>query len=172
MFVEIGCMQWLNLYLGHPMYSLMVVLAALLLYAGLGSLAAGSSTLPVLPKLRAGMLGAAALIPVWLTVMKYVIPLTERWGLTGRIGVVLMSLLPLGLCMGIPFATGLSYLADRHARFIPWAWGINGLTSVAASILAVVLAMRIGFTAVVLLGAVVYIAGYIAFSRHVPPITP
>jgi MFS family permease len=169
MFVEIGCMQWLSLYMGHPMYSLTVVLAALLFYAGLGSLAAGRWTQPILPRLRAGMLGTAVLIPAWLAAMKYVIPLTARWSLTGRISVVLVSLLPLGLCMGIPFATGLCYLADRHARFIPWAWGINGLTSVVASILAVVLAMRIGFTAVVLLSAVVYIAGYFSFSRHVSP---
>jgi len=171
MFVEIGCMQWLNLYLGHPMYSLMVVLAALLLYAGLGSLAAGRLTLALMPKLRVGMLGTAVLIPAWLVAMKYVMPLTERWSLSGRIAVVLASLLPLGLCMGIPFATGMRYLAGRHARFIPWAWGINGLTSVAGSILAVVLAMRIGFTAVVLLGAVVYVAGYVAFLRHLSPST-
>jgi hypothetical protein len=164
MFVEVGCMQWLSLYLGHPMYSLMVVLAALLFYAGVGSLAAGRLELELLPKLRLGMFGTAILIPVWLVVMKYVIPLTERWALSGRIAVVLASLLPLGLAMGVPFATGLRYLANDQPRFIPWAWGINGLTSVAASILAVIAAMRIGFTAVVLLGSLVYIAGYSAFA--------
>src|SRR5204862_6395746 len=138
MFVAVGCMQWLSLYLGHPMYSLMVVLAALLFYAGLGSLAAGRLELVLLAKLRVGMFGTAILIPVWLIAMKYLIPLTERWALSGRIAVVLASLLPLGLAMGVPFATGLRYLADHHPRFIPWAWGINGLTSVAASILAVI----------------------------------
>ena len=169
MFVEVGCMQWLNLYLGHPMYSLMVVLASLLIYAGLGSLSAGNWEAPILRKLRAGMLGTACFVVAWLAAMKYVIPLTERWSLTGRITVVLVSLLPLGFCMGIPFATGLRYLADRHQRFIPWAWGINGLTSVAASILSVVLAMRIGFTAVVLLGAGVYAGGYFLFLRYLQP---
>lgn len=128
------------------------------------SLAAGRSELVLLAKLRVGMFGTAILIPVWLIAMKYLMPLTERWALSGRIAVVLASLLPLGLAMGVPFATGLRYLADHHPRFIPWAWGINGLTSVAASILAVILAMRIGFTAVVSLGSLVYIAGYVAFA--------
>lgn len=166
MFVEIGCMQWLNLYLGNPMYSLMVVLAGLLLFAGCGSLLAGQMTGPVLARLRWGMLGTAALIPAWLLMMKVVMPLTERWMLGGRIAVVLLSLLPLGLCMGIPFATSLRHLADRESRFIPWAWGINGLTSVAASILAIILAMNIGFTAVVMSGSLVYALGYLAFAWY------
>jgi hypothetical protein len=166
MFVEIGCMQWLNLYLGHPMYSLMVVLSALLVYAGAGSCAAGGLAFSPLQRLRLGMIGSAALIPAWLLAMKYAIPLTERWSLAGRISVVLLSLLPLGFCMGMPFATGIRYLTDRHARFIPWAWGINGITSVAASILAVILAMNFGFTVVVLSGAAVYMAGYFAMQHH------
>ena len=122
MFVEVGCMQRVNLYLGNPMYSLMVVLAGLLLFAGCGSLLAGQMTGPVLTKLRWGMLGTAALIPAWLLVMQFVMPPTEHWILGGRIAVVLLSLLPLGLSMGIPFASSLRHLADRESRFIPWAW--------------------------------------------------
>ncbi len=166
MFVEIGCMQWLNLYLGHPMYSLMVVLAGLLFFAGVGSLFAGRLTWPLMVKLRFGMLGTAILIPVWLLCMSYALPVSERWDLGARIIVVLISLLPLGLSMGMPFATGLRYLADYRPRFIPWAWGINGLTSVAASILAIIIAMRIGFTAVLLFGSGVYLLGYFAFRHH------
>jgi hypothetical protein len=166
MCVEIGCMQWLNLYLGHPMYSLMVVLAGLLFFAGLGSFVAGRLTLPIMGKLRLGMLGTAILIPLWLLCMEFVLSLSERWMLDARIIVVLISLLPLGICMGIPFATGLRYLADYQPRFIPWAWGINGLTSVAASIIAIILAMKFGFTAVVLLGSGVYTLGYLAFAYH------
>ena len=123
-------------------------------------------TRPVLAKLRLGMLGTAVLILAWLLVMKFVMPPTEHWTLGGRIAVVLLSLLPLGLCMGIPFASSLRHLADRESRFIPWAWGINGLTSVAASILAIILAMNIGFTAVVMFGSLVYALGYLAFVRY------
>jgi len=68
--------------------------------------------------------------------------------------------------MGIPFATGLSYLGEEYPRFIPWAWGINGLTSVTGSILAIIIAMRIGFTVVVLLGCLTYCLGLIAILNH------
>jgi hypothetical protein len=163
MFIEIGCMQWLSLYLGNPMCSLMVVLAGLLFFAGCGSLLAGRMTGTAVARLRRGMLGTAVLIPVWLLVMTFVMPVTEHWALGGRVAVVLLSLLPLGLCMGIPFATSLRHLADHQPRFIPWAWGINGLTSVAASILAIILAMNIGFTAVVLSGSLIYSLGFLAF---------
>ena len=68
--------------------------------------------------------------------------------------------------MGIPFATGLRYLEDRYPRFIPWAWGINGLTSVMGSVLAIIIAMRIGFTIVVLFGCVTYLLGLFAILYH------
>src|SRR5207249_2750929 len=44
MFIEMGLIQRLNLYLGHPMYSLSIVLAGLLLFTGVGSFLAGKLT--------------------------------------------------------------------------------------------------------------------------------
>jgi hypothetical protein len=166
MLVEIGLMQWLNLYLGDPMLSLMVVLAGLLLFTGAGSYVAGRLSWNFAKVLTVGMIGVALAVPLWLLAMHFVLPATELWPLAARIGVALASLLPLGLLMGLPFATGIRYLEERYRRFIPWAWGINGLTSVMASIIAVSLAMRIGFTMVVLLGGLVYVLGLLAIRFH------
>jgi spermidine synthase len=166
MFVEIGCMQWLNLYLGAPMYALMVVLSGLLFFAGTGSFIASKLSPGIEKKLHLGMLGTVVMIPLWLLIMKFAMPLSEHWSFGWRIIVVLFSLLPLGLCMGIPFASGLRYLADYEPRFIPWAWGINGLTSVAASILAIILAMQFGFTWVIISASFVYLAGYFSLQYY------
>lgn len=166
MLIEIGFMQWLNLYLGDPMYSLMVVLAGLLLFTGFGSLLAGQLQLSVPRAIACGMLGVAGIVPLWLLVMNVVLPATGDLDLPARCAIALASLLPVGLLMGIPFATGLRYLAEDHQSFVPWAWGINGLTSVMASILAVILAMRFGFTAVILIGAGIYAAGYVGMRWH------
>jgi hypothetical protein len=68
--------------------------------------------------------------------------------------------------MGIPFATGLRYLERRHPAFIPWAWGVNGITSVLGSVAAILIAMRAGFTSVLLAGAAVYLLGLLAFLLH------
>jgi hypothetical protein len=84
-----------------------------------------------------------------------------------RGSLTLISLFPLGLLMGIPFATGIRHLSKGQDRFIPWAWGINGMTSVMASILAILLAMRVGFKLVLILGALTYLLGYLASRRFI-----
>ncbi|HSB51622.1 MAG TPA: hypothetical protein VLD40_03090, partial [Dissulfurispiraceae bacterium] len=69
-------------------------------------------------------------------------------------------LLPLGLLMGIPFPLGLRVLGERSETLIPWAWAINGCFSVLAPLLAVMLAMIVGFKGVLWLGALCYLAAY------------
>jgi spermidine synthase len=166
MFIELGVIQRLNLYLGHPMYSLAVVLSGLLLCTGLGSYRAGKRNKETSVALRDGMLGSAIVSLAWLIGSFYVIPWTIGWPLWGRVLLTLLSLLPIGLQIGVPFATGLRYLETYYPRFIPWAWGVNGLTSVMASILAIILAMRTGFMAVILLGSLTYVLGYFAIRRQ------
>lgn len=166
MLVEIGMMQRLTLYLGHPMYSLAVVLSGLLVFAGGGSYLAGRLGWPLRRLFALGMLGTGIAVPVWVVVTAWGLPLTAAWPIALRVGVALSSLLAVGLLMGIPFASGLRYLESEHPRFIPWAWGINGITSVMASILAIILAMRFGFVAVVAIGGLVYLAGFIAIRWH------
>ncbi len=166
MLIEIGLMQWLNLFLGDPMRSLMVVLGSLLLFAGLGSMLAGRWRADTLRKITLSMTLVALAVPLWLVVIHQVVPLVANKHFNARAAVALLSLLPLGLLMGIPFASGLAYVQRVHPRFVPWAWGINGLTSVMASILVIILAMRVGFNAVVLLGAGVYLVGAAAMALH------
>jgi L-cystine uptake protein TcyP (sodium:dicarboxylate symporter family) len=46
---------------------------------------------------------------------------------------------------------------------MPWAWGINGCASVLSAILAVLLAIEIGFNGVMLFAAALYLAAW--FSK-------
>jgi hypothetical protein len=166
MLVEIGLMQKLTLYLGHPMYSVAVVLAGVLLFAGVGAFLGERLALPDGRKIAVGMLGTAAAVGVWLAVGPSALAATAGWPLVGRVAVCLATLAPLAMIMGIPFATGLRYLERRHPAFIPWAWGLNGLTSVLGSVAAILIAMNAGFTVVLVAGAVVYAAGLPAFLLH------
>jgi hypothetical protein len=166
MLVEIGLMQKLTLYLGHPMYSIAVVLAGVLLFAGVGAFLSEGLALPDGRKIAVGMLGTAAAVGVWLAVGPSALAATAGWPLVGRVAVCLATLAPLAMIMGIPFATGLRYLERRHPAFIPWAWGLNGLTSVLGSVAAILIAMNAGFTVVLVAGAVVYAAGLLAFLLH------
>jgi hypothetical protein len=58
--------------------------------------------------------------------------------------------------MEIMFPLGLRRLGLAQATLIPWAWGVNGFTSVLATLLAPLLAMHWGFGAVVWSAAVCY----------------
>ncbi|MCK5365166.1 MAG: hypothetical protein KAR22_19440, partial [Gammaproteobacteria bacterium] len=70
------------------------------------------------------------------------------------VAVVLVA--PLAVAMGMPFPLGMRSLHGVDADLIPWAWAINGCASVVSAVLAVVLAMHIGFTAVILIAATLY----------------
>jgi hypothetical protein len=66
-------------------------------------------------------------------------------------------LMPAGLLMGRPFPLGLRYVDSMGARdLLPWLWAANGTLSVVGSVLATILAIRLGFSAVFLVGLAAY----------------
>jgi hypothetical protein len=79
---------------------------------------------------------------------------------------------PLAVAMGMPFPLGLRSLHGVDVGFIPWAWAINGCASVVSAVLAVVLAMQFGFTAVILIAATFYcfaaLIGWRGLGRGAP----
>jgi len=74
-------------------------------------------------------------------------------------------LAPLAFCMGIPFPTGLQAVADEHAPLLPWAWGINGCASVVGASLATLIAVHLGFRALVGLAVLAYVLAAVALAR-------
>ena len=63
---------------------------------------------------------------------------------------------PLAFAMGMPFPRGVAALAKRAPALVPWAWGINACASVVAAVLATVLALHVGFDALVALAVAAY----------------
>ena len=70
-----------------------------------------------------------------------------------RVMLTLALTAPLAFLMGMPFPLGLSRLAAESPAFIPWAWGINGCASVLSALLAGLLAVHFGFSAVLMVAA-------------------
>ena len=170
LFVEMAFIQKFILFLSHPLYSVAVVLAGFLVFAGLGSAASGR----VAERLGRGpgfavqtavaVIAAIALLYVWL------LPLTFG-GLMGlpdaaRVCISLALIAPLAFFMGMPFPLGLGRLARQAPGFIPWAWGINGFASVISAALATLLAIEFGFTAVLLAALLLYMAAAVTFGRR------
>lgn len=161
MLIEMPLLQQFILVLGQPALAFVLVLTALLLFSGLGSMLAARAPLRPTLLLLAFM---AALYPLLLQVgIKHMLP-WERWV---RIAVTLGCLAPLGLALGVPFAGGLRALATASPQERAWAWAVNGSASVVGSTLAAVLALAVGYR-LTLLGA----AGCYLLAALVAPAGP
>jgi hypothetical protein len=166
--------------LGHPVYAIPVVLCAFLFFAGLGSGFAPSLTArldalqrlsrpgalmrfiggdgrvrhPALALAVAGIVAAAALHLVAAPPMfRWLMPLPDAL----KIVVSLVLIAPLAFSMGLPFPLALVRVAATRPGFVPWAWGINGCASVLSAVLAILLAMSLGFSAVLLIAIGLYL---------------
>jgi hypothetical protein len=156
MMIEIGLVRKLGLVLGHPSYSISIVLAALILSTGLGALASRRLFASgVLTEKRAAALIAAyvvAFIAVYPVVVSEIIalPIVVKAGLT------LAILFPLGFLMGQLFPRGLELAGRDDPRLVPWAWAINGTSSTIGSAAAFLLSFPLGFDVILYFGVAIY----------------
>lgn len=157
--VEIVLSQKFVLFLGHPVYALAVILFSMLLFSGIGSMLSYKFPMPWSATLIAGGL---SLVPVF--VFQDVFEMFLGHDLWVRVAISVALLAPLGLVMGMPFPLGLRVLNRVDPGLIPWAWAINGYTSVLGSVMAVVLAIEIGFMMTIFIAAGVYATGVIGYA--------
>ena len=163
MFVEVSLIQKLILPMENPSIAVAATLTALLISSGVGS---------ILGHRYKKLQGPCASAAIALMVVIYVMilpPLTGLlfpWPLPARFAFLFIIIAPLALLMGIPFPTGIKMLGDRAPQLIPWAWAINGALSVLAPLLAAMLAMKTGFSGVLLLGALVYFLAFLSLRLY------
>jgi SAM-dependent methyltransferase len=162
MFVEIGLMQRFVLFLSHPAYSIPVVLGTLLLSSGAGSLVALRLPWPAPERMRLVLLTLGGLLVLLLLVLRPAFDAALGLPFGVRIAISVAILAPVGFMMGMPFPLGISAISHLGPRVVPWAWGINGGTSVLGSVLAIVVAMGTGFTWVLVLSAATYVVAFLA----------
>ena len=168
MFVEISQMQRLMIFLGHPTYGLSVVLFTLLLFCGLGSYWTKKIKDPRLT--HSGVLCLLILLcslVVFGTATPYVIK-AFRGSITAlRILVATAVLCPLGVFMGTAFPLGMKIASAKSAQITPWLWGINGATSVCASVLAVAIALSSSISTSFWTGFSCYVLAFASFAWEV-----
>jgi hypothetical protein len=67
--------------------------------------------------------------------------------------------------MGALLPSGVRAANALGPEVVPWAWGLNGATSVVGSILAITLSMNYGFTTTLFVGVGAYLIGLAALPR-------
>jgi hypothetical protein len=157
MLAEIALLMKLSLVLGHPSFSLMVVLSSLVAAAGLGSLASDRLPLDRRPWVYVFPAGIAVLL----------VGLGLGWpGLSGqfvaastaaRVGFSVGVSALLGAFLGVAFPVGLRLTRPDLDAQTPWFWGMNGVGSVVASGGAVALALGTGLTVLLYVAAGFYL---------------
>lgn len=155
MAAEVALLQAFGLFLGHPNYALSVVLAALLLATGVGSLLSAR----IVAALGGVRFASYALAAVLLAIYGGALPLLPS--LLGqpfavRVALVFALVSPIGLLLGVFVPAALERLRITDPAFIPWAWGISGIFSVMAPIVAVAFSMTWGIRALLLSSIPIY----------------
>jgi len=156
MFVEMGLIQRISVYLGHPIYGLAIGLFGIIVSTGLGSLL--SSRISLLRGTRllvwVGLLGIyIAALPYWLPAL---IDAFASAALPVRAMVALTAIVPCGVLMGFGFPTGMQIVNSIDQRPTPWFWAINGAAGVLASGLAVIISINFSISTTLWCGAVSY----------------
>ena len=165
MFVEMLLIQKFILILGKPVFSVSVVITAILVFSGFGSLISKRLIQKSPGSIFLIFIGIAILTVLNFVNANYILPLAAGYSTFLRMLTVVIFIAPLAFLMGIPFPAGLSILSDRFSESIPFAWGVNGFASVISITLATYIAVQLGF-AVVLFGSLLaYLTSGLIYLR-------
>lgn len=158
-FVEITFIQKFILFLGHPLYSVSVIIFSLLFSSSLGSYFSGKilgkqikKKLKICLCINTGLISASLFFfPVFNnTFLGFILPV--------KILLTFLFFFPLGFFMGFPFPSGIRLLSAVEKNMIPWAWAANAFSTVVNSVMALMLAFWGGYNFVLILAA----AGYLS----------
>ena len=166
LFIELAFIQKFTLILSQPLYAIAVTLCAFLIFSGLGSLyveqrlrTETENIIPILLRRAVTLIGLITVI--YIVVLPLISNTIMALPEMARIISAFILVAPLAFVMGMPFPLGLATLQQTSPQLIPWAWGINGCASVLSAILAVLLAIEIGFNGVMLCAVVLYVIAWL-----------
>jgi len=166
MMIEIPLLQQFILFLGYPVYALAVVLFALLLFSGTGSLLTTRFDSDPRSALTKALVAIVAVSLVYTYTLPMIIEQLLGVSIFLKIPITVVLLAPVGLLLGMAYPLGIGVLREESETLVPWAWGMNGAMSVVASVLATFIGSRVGFTVALLTGIAAYAFGLacIAFT--------
>ena len=164
LFIEIFLIEKVAFYLNDRTTAFALVLTAMLIFSGIGSLL--SQRFADDPR-RGMMLGGAAIL-AWCVAVYFALGPAMLASLSLPAGVRVVLLLaviaPVSVALGLPFPLGLARAAgDVGDGFLPWAWALNGAFSVVATPLANLVALEAGYGRVLIVATLLYVVAVVTF---------
>jgi hypothetical protein len=169
LFIEIAVIERASFYLNDRTSAFALVLTAMLVFSGLGSLLAERMG-------PGGITIAAGVAVVWCLAAYFGLQpamlATLDWPWLARAGGVVLVLAPVSIALGMPFPLGLARTGS--GAMLPFAWAVNGAFSVVATPLANLIAVQVGLHWVLLAAALLYTICIIAYPsvRKIPSWLP
>jgi len=169
MLVEVSLAQRFVLFLGKPVLSLAVLLFSLLTGAGIGSLCSGRlASQRIMKGISMAALGIVGMLLIYNFIIPFIFGQLLGTNLIVRLSAAVIILTLLGFIMGFPFPLAIRLLKEMTMeKYIPWMWGVNGVSSVLGSALTVVVAIQFGFSVALFLGAGCYLVVFLLCGNEV-----
>lgn len=156
MLIQVPILQRFSVYLGHPTWTLAIILFSMIFFTGVGSFV--SDRFPVLghPRMLALPLVIAATVIGLTLAAQPIIDSTIQLGLAARCLIVIACTAPVATLLGFCFPIGMSLVGRLSPDATAWMWGVNGAAGVLASIVAVGVSMWAGINVNLVVAAALY----------------
>jgi hypothetical protein len=152
--IEVVLIQWFSIFMGSPAASLAIILPGMLILSGVGG--AISSKLTERGALMA-LVGIVLLVLIFRFFMGDALVSLIGLPIAARVLLMLVSLAPLFIAMGIPFSFALKKARAALSPVYPALFfGINGALGALSTPLAIKLSMTVGFKSTLLIGTGLY----------------
>ncbi len=163
LFIEMYLIERASFYLNDRTAGFALVLTAMLIFSGFGSMLSGRFALHP----RRGVTLAIGVVLVWSLLLLFfqqsAVLATLDLPYALRAAFVVAVVAPASVALGLPFPLGLNQAGS--GGFMPWAWGLNGAFSVVSTPLANLMALQFGYSAVLQSAVCLYVVASLAFPR-------
>jgi len=155
--VEVGLIAKVELFVGNPLYAVAVILAVFLL-----SNACGAFLQDKYRVMRGWktLLALTSLAVIWSVVAATFCNMNLlSIPMVAKVAAVAVAVAPAGVCLGMYYPFGVATLVGKgHESMVPATYAIATLSSVVGSSVAMTAITNIGFSTVILIGAICYAA--------------
>jgi hypothetical protein len=161
--IELIYIQQFMRLIGSPLYTYSTVIFTMLVAAGIGSLS--SMRLGVDPARRWQVPFAAviALGVATLGLQDWLFHFGLAFGVVGRALFAAVLIFPIGFFLGMCLPLGVLAIERRPQGAIAWAWGMNGVFTVAGGVASVYLSFALGFANTLLIAIALYAVAFLVF---------
>ncbi len=161
--IELVLIQKFMHLIGSPLYTYSTVIFTLLLGAGLGSISSeklgiGPRSRWVIPFAAVIVLGLALLL-IYPSAAHFAMALPLGW----RVAIGAAMIFPLGFFLGMPFPLGILAIEHQPRGAIAWAWGMNGVFTVAGGLGSMIISLMRGFDFAIGVALVFYAVAMLTF---------